>query len=133
MTAEVLLIVFSLCLSVFTAVAGVSTSLSEADRGLFALERQYRVFRNKKPKAKPYNVEKEKTDEDVVFKTENLCYSYKGDKLVLDNVSIEIKKGETIALVGTHDELMAKNGRYTYFFNEQAQWYKKEEEVVANG
>jgi len=28
-----------------------------------------------------------------------------------------------IAETGRHDELMAKNGLYAHFFNEQAQWY----------
>jgi ATP-binding cassette subfamily B protein len=38
-----------------------------------------------------------------------------------------------IAETGRHDELMAKNGLYAHFFNEQAQWYQsadvKEEDV----
>ena len=38
-----------------------------------------------------------------------------------------------VAEVGTHDELMAKNGLYATFFNEQAQWYQRETEVEANG
>ncbi|MDR1064853.1 MAG: ABC transporter ATP-binding protein/permease [Oscillospiraceae bacterium] len=31
-----------------------------------------------------------------------------------------------IAETGRHDELMAKNGLYAHFFNEQAQWYQSE-------
>jgi len=39
--------------------------------------------------------------------------------------------GGEIAEIGTHDELMAKNGQYAHFFNEQAQWYQTQE-VTSN-
>jgi ATP-binding cassette subfamily B protein len=35
-----------------------------------------------------------------------------------------------IAETGTHDELMALNGLYAHFFNEQAQWYDTEKNEV---
>jgi len=34
-----------------------------------------------------------------------------------------MKKGKIVE-AGSHEELIAKNGDYAYFFNEQAQWYK---------
>lgn len=34
-----------------------------------------------------------------------------------------MKKGQIVE-AGSHEELIAKNGDYAYFFNEQAQWYK---------
>lgn len=37
-----------------------------------------------------------------------------------------------VAETGTHNELMAKNGLYARFFNEQAQWYQNETEMSAN-
>jgi ABC-type multidrug transport system fused ATPase/permease subunit len=36
-----------------------------------------------------------------------------------------LDKGE-VAETGTHSELMARNGLYAHFFNEQAQWYETE-------
>ena len=39
---------------------------------------------------------------------------------------IILLSGGKVAEVGTHSELMAKNGLYAAFFNEQAMWYQKE-------
>jgi ATP-binding cassette subfamily B protein len=39
------------------------------------------------------------------------------DKIIMMN-------GGEIAEIGTHEELIAKNGLYAAFFNEQAQWYE---------
>lgn len=44
MQVDVLLVIFTLCMNVFTAVSGVAKTLIDADYGLCALERQYRVF-----------------------------------------------------------------------------------------
>ena len=44
MQVDVLLVIFTLCMNVFTAVSGVARTLIDADYGLCALERQYRVF-----------------------------------------------------------------------------------------
>ena len=40
--------------------------------------------------------------------------------------------GGKIAEMGSHEELMALNGRYAHFFNEQAQWYGVSQ-AAANG
>jgi ATP-binding cassette subfamily B protein len=45
---------------------------------------------------------------------------------------IMLNEGE-IAETGRHDELMAKNGLYATFFNEQAQWYGSAEGGGRNG
>ena len=44
MQVDVLLVIFTLCINVFTAVSGMAKTLMSADYGLCALERQYRVF-----------------------------------------------------------------------------------------
>ena len=39
-----------------------------------------------------------------------------------------LNKGK-IAEIGTHEELMKNKGLYAEFFNAQAQWYKKAEDI----
>jgi len=102
MTAAVLLVIFTLCMNIFTSVTGIARTLMLADHGLYALERQYKYFSAPKKFAEPFTTEKKPAETDTVFKTENLTYSYKNDKPALDNVFIEIKRGETIALVGAN-------------------------------
>ena len=101
MSAAVLLVIFSMCLNIFTAVSGIARTLMLTDHGIFALERQYRIFglRESNKKNAKHTVN-QVYDVDIVFETKNLSYSYNEDKLALDNVSLKIKKGETIALVG---------------------------------
>lgn len=41
--------------------------------------------------------------------------------------------GGKIAEMGSHEELMALNGRYAHFFNEQAQWYGVSQTTVNGG
>jgi len=65
------------------------------------LERQYRIFGLRKSHKKTAKKTHElMNDTDIVFEAKNLSYTYKGDKLALDDVSLKIKKGETIALLG---------------------------------
>lgn len=101
MTSAVLLVIFTLCMNVFTSVSGIARTIMLTDFGLYALERQYRIFgRRKEEKGEVIMPSELTTNSDIEFKAENLSYSYKNDKLALDHVSLSIKKGETIALVG---------------------------------
>ena len=103
MTAAVLLIIFTLCIDIFTSVTGIARTLMLADHGLYALERQYKYFSApEKNAADASAAENRPVTTDTVFKTEDLSYAYKSDKPALDHVSIEIKRGETIALVGAN-------------------------------
>ena len=107
MTAAVLLVIFTLCMNIFTSITGIARTLMLADHGLYALERQYKYFSAPKKAVNTPSAANTpaKTDTDTVFKTEGLSYSYnsyKNEKLALDDVSIEVKRGETIALVGAN-------------------------------
>ena len=102
MTAPVLLIIFTLCMNIFTSVTGIARTLMLADHGLYALERQHKYFSSPIKTAAPPAAESKPAQTDTVFKTEDLTYSYKSDKPALDHVSIEIKSGEIIALVGAN-------------------------------
>lgn len=107
MTVPILLILFTLCLNIFTTINGIASSLVQTDIGVHAMERQYRLFGSKNAKIVS-NEDEAETDkllankDDVLFETKDLSYSYGTDKAALDRVSIKIKKGETIALVGTN-------------------------------
>lgn len=112
MTAEVLLVIFTLCMNIFTAVSGVAKTLVSTDYGLYALERQYRVFGRKKEapvedeilkkggKISVQEVAATGFGEKDVFRIDSLSFSYKEDKPALKDVSVSIKRGETVALVG---------------------------------
>ena len=47
-----------------------------------------------------------------LIEVENLCFSYTDDKKALDNVNIQIKKGEKIAVLGSNG-----SGKSTFFLN----------------
>ena len=102
MTAAVLLVIFTLCMNIFTSVTGIARTLMLADHGLYALERQYKYFSAPQKFTENVSTGYKPSQTASVFKTENLSYSYKSDKPALDNISIEIKRGETIALVGAN-------------------------------
>lgn len=105
MTTDVLLVIFTLCMNIFTAVSSVARTLISTDYGLHALERQYRVFGTRAESAEDKGVSAEantigSSNCQTVFRTEALSYSYKGDKLALENVSVSINQGEIVALLG---------------------------------
>lgn len=105
LTTDVLLVIFTLCMNIFTAVSSVARTLISTDYGLHALERQYRVFGTRAESAEDKGVSAEaktigSSNCQAVFRTEALSYSYKGDKLALENVSVSINQGEIVALLG---------------------------------
>ena len=103
MTAAILLVIFTLCLSIFDYIANITRSLMFASEGLYALERQYKIFgKRPKPALSSANVEDKTVKTAVVFEARNLSYAYKEGELALNDVSFSIKRGETIALVGAN-------------------------------
>jgi ATP-binding cassette subfamily B protein len=87
-----------------------SSSVFEALRGFNALRSQY-YFLNKVPmgderKLNQQEIQKYitkcKEDSDIVFEAKNLCFSYDDKTEVLHGLDFKIKKGETIALVGSN-------------------------------
>lgn len=124
LAADVLLVIFTLCMNVFTAVSGVARTLISTDYGLHALERQFRVFgaRQESTEDKANSAEGEGgclsesgvadsrdclfetraagSDGQTAFRTKALSYSYRGDKPALEDVSVSIGQGEVVALLG---------------------------------
>ena len=102
MSAAVLLVIFTLCMDIFTTVSGIARTLMLTDHGLYALERQHKFFSKPQKTATPSESANNAAESDIAFKAEDLSYSYDGGKPALDHVSIQINRGETIAFVGAN-------------------------------
>lgn len=91
---------FNLCMSIFTAIGGISRAIMMFDYGLYALGRQ-KTFMKKDLFQDEYCC-KDVTETDFkdVFRVENLCFEYQEDVPILKDISFNVKKGEIIALVG---------------------------------
>jgi len=99
MRTDVLLVIFILCLNIYSAVSGVARNLMGTDYGLYALERQYNIFSHRIADKKNELDARFIKKNNIAFETKDLCYSYK-ERNVLNNINLKIKEGETVALVG---------------------------------
>ncbi len=78
----------------------LSTSFQEADRGLYFLSIQRKFIGSVPKNAHDWQEGFSPTDDSTVFSARSLCFSYNDEHEVLHDLSFDIKKGETIALVG---------------------------------
>ena len=101
MMMDTFLVMYTMGTSLSQLTSVISQSLTNADNGLFFLTIQ-RKFIQSIPKAEMIGVEEEAYpyNDEVVFEAKNVCFSYDGKKNVLENITLTIKKGETVALVG---------------------------------
>ncbi len=100
MTVDIFLMLYIMGQSISEISQVISSSLQETDRGLFFLN-ILRKMENSIPKEqKDWQEGFESSDDEVVFKAENISFSYDDEKNVLHNINFSITKGETIALVG---------------------------------
>ena len=102
MTPDVFLVLFTLCLNIYTAVSGAAGIVYRFDSGLYALGRQGAFFK-RVPMTDPEDEHGKfdiAADEETVFSVEGLCFSYTDDAQALRDVSFSIKRGEVVALVG---------------------------------
>jgi len=103
LAAANLLVIYTLCLNVRSVSEGIAHSIRDSDGALHYVEQQRAFVKKTEGRSMPsvtaeHDIE---TDEAApLFRTEDLVYSYNDDKIVLDGISIEINKGEIIALVG---------------------------------
>lgn len=97
-----LLVAFLMCLDIYASVSGVARMLRLTDHGIYAIERQHRIFGLRAKKEEILQKTENAKNDDIVFEAENVSYAYGGDKLALDHVSLKIRKGENIALVGVN-------------------------------
>jgi subfamily B ATP-binding cassette protein MsbA len=86
-------------LSLMQPIRTISHLNIEIQQGLAAAKRIFEVMdMQTKIKTSPDAVKKDSLERSVIF--ENVCFSYDGDKEVLENVTFEVKAGEVVALVG---------------------------------
>lgn len=110
LTVDVFLMLYLLGENLAEVNRSFTGALSEALRGFLALRFQYR-FLTKVPlqeerlldnRAIGESIARQRGMSDVVFEGKDLCFSYDGEKEVLHGLNFQIKKGETIALVGSN-------------------------------
>lgn len=100
MTPDTFLILYFLCMSIYRTIAGLAQDIMILDRGIQAADNQRRFY--SMPiftESDKNNQEGMKREEQTVFKAENIRFCY-NDRMVIDDVSFTIKKGEIVALVG---------------------------------
>lgn len=102
MTPDVFLVIFSLCMSIFTVSSSMAVSIQSFDYGLFALERQKYFFNLVRVQEEKSEDEKYQTvnDETIIFDAKNLSFEYEAGRKVIDDVSFQVVKGDVIALIG---------------------------------
>lgn len=100
MTVDVFLMLYAMGQSLNNVVQSLTFSFRCTYEGIYHLNLQ-RLFVAAIPqKEEDWEKGFDPIDESIVFKAENLSFSYDDQTDVLHDLSFEIKKGETIALVG---------------------------------
>ena len=83
--------------TLLTSVRRIIDYTEQFQNGISGIERFYEIM---DIKASIVGGEKELTAVDGNIKFENVCFSYNGNKDVLTNIDLDIKKGENVAIVG---------------------------------
>lgn len=98
---DVFLVIFTLCLNIYTAVSGLAGLVYKFDAGLSGLEKQ-RLFFEIAEAEEDCDATKADTpeDENTVFAVEHLYFSYPSGTAALRDISFKVNRGETVALVG---------------------------------
>lgn len=100
MTVDVFLMLYALGESINGVINQLTNSFQCAYDGLYYLNLQRKFVATIPQTEKDVDKDFEPLDGNTVFKADNLCFSYDDETEVLHNLNFEIKKGETIALVG---------------------------------
>lgn len=104
MGPDLLLTVFMICTSIAGNIDGIAKSYQRMDYGLYGLDLQRRFFENTPQRDMAEDAQKpgEPADESIIFSADKLCFSYHQDLPVLKNLTFQIRRGETVALVGAN-------------------------------
>lgn len=100
MSVDVFLMLYAMGQSISEVTQVLSSSFQEADRGLYFLNLQRKFVKSVPQTAEDWEEGFDPSNSETVFKAEDVCFSYDDETEVLHNLTFEVKKGETIALVG---------------------------------
>ncbi len=102
MSVDVFLMLYAMGQSISEVTQILSSSFQEMDRGLYFLSIQRKFVKAVPQTAEDWEEGFIPTDESTAFKADGVCFSYDDETEVLHDLSFDIKKGETIALVGVN-------------------------------
>jgi ATP-binding cassette, subfamily B, bacterial len=100
MSVDVFLMLYAMGQSISEVTQILSSSFQEMDRGLYFLNIQRKFVEAVPQTAEDWEEGFIPADDSTAFKADGICFSYNDETEVLRDLSFEIKKGETIALVG---------------------------------
>ncbi|MCL2199815.1 MAG: ABC transporter ATP-binding protein/permease [Defluviitaleaceae bacterium] len=100
MTVDIFLMLYALGLSLNQMTQTLSDCFIEIDDAIYFLTIQRKFIQSIPENSKDWEEGFTPADEEIVFRAENMCFSYDDEKDVLHDLTFSIKKGETIALVG---------------------------------
>lgn len=100
-TPALALMLFTLCISLSEAIAAIPKSYQRVAYGLYGLGIQKEFF-ERAPQIEQALLEPSKGEntEQAVFEARDMSFAYQNGKDVLRDITFQIKKGESIALVG---------------------------------
>ena len=102
MSVDVFLMLYAMGQSISEVTQVLSSSFQETDRGLYFLNVQRKFIQSVPKTAEDWDEGFEPSDGRIAFKADRVSFSYDDEREVLHNLSFEIRKGETIALVGVN-------------------------------
>lgn len=82
----------------FRPIRFIADKFNSIQMGLVAAERVFKLFDNTNFSEKPLILEQKPIEGNIKF--QNVSFSYDKENVVLEDVSFEIKKGQTVAIVG---------------------------------
>lgn len=100
MTVDIFLMLYAMGQSISEVTQVLSSSFQETDRGLYFLDLQRKFIQSVPKNSEDWKEGFTASDKETVFRSEGISFSYDDQVEVLHKLSFEIKKGETIALVG---------------------------------
>ena len=99
-TVDIYLMLYAMGQSISEMSKGLSSGYRQTENAVYSLTKQRKFFTSIPKVVDDWQEGFEQDNADIVFEAENISFAYDDKNNVLTDLSISIKKGETIALVG---------------------------------